>query len=61
MSAETPTHRAPVIGGAEKSVQDDKRIAVSYNFKRQTHISKADRLSLRLSLKLEYHPLRMNE
>ena len=28
MTAEAPTHRAPVVSGAEKSVQDDKGIAL---------------------------------
>jgi hypothetical protein len=32
MTAEAPTHRAPVVSGAEKSVQDDKGIALSYDF-----------------------------
>src|SRR5262245_44345055 len=38
MSAETPTHRAPVIGGAEKSVQDNEGITLSYDFEGQLHI-----------------------
>jgi len=32
MSAEAATHRAPVVSGAEKTVQDDKGTALSYSF-----------------------------
>jgi len=33
MSAEAATHRAPVVSGTEKTVQDDKGMALSYNYK----------------------------
>jgi len=32
MSAETPAHRAPVVSGAEKTVQNNNGAAFSYNF-----------------------------
>jgi hypothetical protein len=31
ISTEAPTHRAPVVSGAEKTVQDDKGRTLSYN------------------------------
>ena len=32
MSAEAATHRAPVVSGTEKTVQDDQGTALSYSF-----------------------------